>query len=390
MRIRLYWLFLFLLITVGAFFYYQENQSPLSYAFADQFDGNDYEIIYNNFVEKKGEYQVSFPFNSRILVPYLASKMGTGDIIEDFHIVNLMFSLAAVFVLFMLWRDLGFELKWFFFGFFWLLFHWTGMIRLNAFDPITVDLPLYLFQGLFLWIIIKRKFAWLLLLGPLATLQKESFIAILAVLMAYGWYHNRKEDDGYFNLKVILIALILSLGVKQLANFYYPAVETGRGAIITILYHMRELVYHPFKILRWTAAFFVAFGPFLIATLFDLSKRNYYDNRRNLLVIFSVLYALFGIFAGGDMTRIIYLGFPFIMTLIIFELKEISNKAFWILTFLSLPLMFLLNTIPNPAFEWEAWKAWYPEFAPINTVLLFVSYTLICVLIIRRLRLKSI
>jgi hypothetical protein len=182
MRIRLYWLFLFLLITVGAFFYYQESQSPLSYVFAEQFDGNDYEVIYNNFVERKGEYQVAFPFNSRILVPYLASKMGTGDIIEDFYLVNLLFSLAAIFVLFMLWQDLGFELKWFFFGFFWLLFHWTGMIRLNAFDPITVDLPLYLFQGLFLWIILKRKFAWLLLLGPLATLQKESFIAILGVL----------------------------------------------------------------------------------------------------------------------------------------------------------------------------------------------------------------
>jgi pilus assembly protein TadC len=186
-----------------------------------------------------------------------------------------------------------------------------------------------------------------------------------------------------------LTPLILSIDVKQLANFYFPALESGRGAIITILFHMRELVFHPFKILRWAAAFFVAFGPFLIATLFDLSKRRYYDNRRNLLIIFSVLYALFGIFIGGDMTRIIYLGFPFIMTLIIFELKEISNKEFWILVFLSLPLMFLMNTIPNPAFEWEAWQAWYPEFAPINTVLLFVGYTLICALIIRTLRLKS-
>lgn len=390
MRIRLHWLFLFLLITAGAFFYYQENQSPLTYAFAEQFDGNDYEGIYNSFIDNTDKHLVSFPFNSRVLVPYLASKMGTGDIIEDFYIVNLLFSLASVFVLFLLWRELGFELKWFFFGFFWLLFHWTGMIRLNAFDPITVDLPLYLFQALFLWIIIKRKFGWLLLLGPLATLQKESFIAILVILSAYGLYHNRKEDDSYFDLKVIITALLLSIGIKQLANLYFPPLESGRGAIITILYHIREMVYHPFKILRWTAAFFVAFGPFLIATLFELRKRRYYDNRRNMLIIFSVLYALFGIFAGGDMTRIIYLGFPFIMTLVIFELKEISAKEFWLLTFLSLPLMFLINSIPNPAFEWEAWQAWYPEFAPINTVLLFIGYGLICTLIIRTLKLKSI
>jgi len=390
MRIRLYWLFIFLVITVGAFYFYQENQSPLSYHFAEQFDGNDYEGIYDYFNETESEYQVSFPFNSRVLVPFLASKIGTGHIIEDFYVVNLLFSLGAIFVLFLLWRDLGFELKWFFFGFFWLLFHWTGMIRLNAFDPITVDLPLYLFQALFLWILLKRKFAWLLLLGPLATLQKESFIALLGILAVYGWYHNRREDDGYFNLKLILTALIISIGTKQLANFYFPALETGRGAIITILYHIRELVYHPFKILRWMAAFFVAFGPFLIALIFNLSKRNFYNNRRNLLIIFSVIYALFGIFAGGDMTRIIYLGFPFIMTLIIFELKDISDKQFWILSFLSLPLMFLINRIPNPAFEWDAWQSWYPEFAPYTTVLLFVGYGVICALIIQRLRLKSI
>lgn len=389
MRIRLYWLFLFLLITAGAFFFYQEIQSPLTYAFAEQFDGNDYEGIYNSFTNNTDSPLVSFPFNSRILVPFLASKIGTGDIIKDFSIVNLLFSLAAVFVLFNLWRDLGFELKWFFFGFFWLLFHWTGMIRLNAFDPITVDLPLYLFQALFLWIIIKRKFGWLLLLGPVATLQKESFIAILLILLIYGWYHNRKEDDGYFDLKILITALLLSMGVKQLANFYFPPLESGRGAIITILYHIREMVYHPFKILRWLAAFFVAFGPFLIATLFELRKRRYYDNRRNMIIIFSVLYALFGIFAGGDMTRIIYLGFPFIMTLVITELKEISTKEFWVLTFLSLPLMFLTYSIPNPAFEWESWQAWYPEFASINTVLLFLGYGIICTLIIRVIKLKG-
>ena len=389
MRIRLYWLFLFLLVTAGAFFYYQENQPPLSYHFADQFDGNDYEGIYDYFTGNSAHYKVSFPFNSRIVVPYFASKVGTGDIIKDFTYVNLFFTLASVIVLFLLWRSLGFELKWFAFGFFWLIFHWTGMIRLNAFDPITVDLPLYLFQALLLWAVLKRKFVWLLLLGPLATLQKESFIALLVILTIYGWYHNRKEQDEFYDLKWIIAALAISIGVKQIANFYFPPVETGRGAIITILYHMRELVYDPLKLLRWASAFFIAFGPFLIATLFTLNKGRFYENKRNLIIIFSVAYALFGIFAGGDMTRIIFLGFPFIMTLIIYELQDISNKAFWIISLLSVPIMFLVKTIPDPAFQWDAWTSWYPEFAPMNIVLMYVGYAVVCSIIILVLKLKS-
>jgi len=390
MRIRLHWLFLFLLVTIGAFFFYQENQAPLSYHFADQFDGNDYEGIYDYFNGQASNYSVSFPFNTRILVPYLASKINSGDIIKDFVYVNLIFSLAAVLALFMLWRSLGFDLRWFAFGFFWLIFHWTGMVRLNAFDPITVDLPLYLFQALLLWVVLKRKFIWLLVLGPLATLQKESFIALLMILTAYGWYHNKKEEDGFYELKWLIAAVVLSIGAKQIANFYFPPIESGRGAVITILFHIRELIYHPLKLLRWVSAFFVAFGPFLIATLFSLSKAGYSDNRRNLLLLFSIVYALFGIFAGGDMTRIIYLGFPFIMTLIIYELKDINKKSFWVLVLLSIPLMFLTKVIPDPAFEWEAWTSWYPEFAPINIVLFYVAYGIICGFIIKALRIKAI
>ncbi len=386
MRIRLYWLVVFLIITAGAFMAYQQYQAPLSYRFAEQFDGNDYEGIYDFFNGNSSQYHVSAPFHSRIFVPYLASLVGSERIIEDFTTINLIFVLLSVAMLFLLWRDLGFDLKWFVFGLFWLLFHWTGIVRLNIFDPITVDVPLYLFQALFLWLILKRRFMWLLLLGPVATAQKESFIALLFVLTIYGWYHNRKQQDGYYELKWIISAFMLSLLTKWVLNFYFPPIEAGRGAIITILFHMRELVYHPFQLVRWMAAFFMAFGPMLIAATLALGRKRHYDNRRNLLVLFSLVYAFFGIFAGGDMTRIIYLGFPFIMTLIAFALKELETKLFWTLALLSVPLMFLTKNIPDPAFEWESWTSWYPEFAPLQFVLIYTGYALVSIAIIWSIR----
>lgn len=378
MRIPQYWLYIFLLATAGLFFFYQQNQPALSYDFAPQFDGNDYRAIHDYFVGNIAEYEVSFPFHSRILIPWLAAQLNTGNIIQDFQRVNLAFSLLSVFMLFQLWRMLGFELRWFVIGFGWLLLHWTGMIRLNAFDPITVDVPLFFFQALFLWLIFKRKFVWLLLLGPLATLQKESFIALLIILTVYGWYHNRREDDAFYELKWIIGALALSIAAKFLVNEYFLPLEAGKSSVITLLYHAKEAILHPLELVRWMIAAFVAFGPLLIAGSFKAIRRPYYDNRRNVLILFSLVYLAFGILAGGDMTRIIFLGFPFIMTWLIYEFRELKGPSLWLMILLSLPLTFLIRTIPDPAFEWARWQNWYPEFASMETVGYFGVYFLIC------------
>ena len=99
--------------------------------------------------------------------------------------------------------------------------------------------------------------------------------------------------------------------------------------------------------------------------------------RKNLLLIFSALYLLYGLLAGGDMTRIIFLGFPFIMTAILYELLEVKPHTITIITLLALPLTSLFYQIPDPAFEWERWQSWYPEFAPLSTLLILAVFGLI-------------
>ncbi len=379
MRIKWHWLYIFLLIGTAAFFFYKHYQQPLSYEFASQFDGNDYTNSYQYFSGILNNYEVAFPFNGRILVPWLAAQINSGDIIADFQWINLAFKLASILVFFLLWRQLSFELKWFIAAFLWLFFHWTGMIRLNAFDPITVDLPLYLFQGLFLLIILKRKFIWLLFLAPLAIAQKESFLALMILLPIYGFWHNKRTDEGYYPLPLLLAALVISFATKICVNHYFPPIEEGKGAVITLLYHAKETILNPFDLVRWIVAMFVAFGPALFMAFKKYRQSYRYDNTRNLLLLFSFTYLAFGILAGGDMTRIIFLGFPFIATWIIYELQEIKTKQLLLIGLLSLPLMMLHQAIPDPAFEWELWKSWYPEFASIKTVLMFGIYGVLAV-----------
>ena len=377
MRIRQYWLIIFLALGTAAFLFYKEQQPPLSYHFAEDFDGNDYEHVYNYFIGVEEGFDVPFPFHQRVLVPFLAAQLNSGDIIQDFQWVNLAFTLLAIAVIFSLWRMLGFDLKWIWFGFIWLLFHWSGLIRLNAFDPITVDIPLYVFQGLFLIVLLKRKFMHLLWLAPLAITQKESFLGLIILLVIYAWWHNRKTEDGYYDLKILLAALILSIGTLLTIEYLFSPSTAGKGALITIAYHAKEAILNPFELIRWLAAISMAFGPAIWLTIYRYTKTRSYDNTRNLLVLFSGLYLAYGILAGGDMTRIVFLGFPFIATWIIYELRDTKRSALiWILV-LSLPLFMLHAHIPDPAWERELWTSWYPEFSSRRLVFILLAYVLL-------------
>lgn len=384
MRIKSYWLFIFLGLTVVVFFFYRQLQPPLSYDFAPQFDGNDYRMIYDYFEGYRTAFKVPFPFHQRLLVPFLAHWVGD-DIIPSFQIINFVFSLFNVAMLFLLWRSLGFELKWFWAGMIWLLFHWTGMIRLNAFDPITVDVPTYGFQALFLWLVIRRKFIHLLWLAPLAVLQKESFLALPIILLIYAIWHNRKTQEGFYPIPILVGVILASVLCQSLIQVYFPPSSEGKSAFITLAYHAKEAITQPFEIVRWLAAMSMAFGPALWLTFFHSAKKYRYDNTRNLLILFSGLYLAFGLLAGGDMTRIIYLGFPFISTWIFYELRDVGMQKFIWICILSLPLSFLWTTIPNPAWQWEAWQNWYPEFAQTSMVLLILIYAVFVSFIISKL-----
>lgn len=387
MRIRLFWLYIFLSITTACFFGYRHFQEPISYDLAPQFDGNDYKQLYQYFTNPafKEDRSLAHPFNQRILVPFLAALLNSGDIIEDFQYVNLLFTLLAVWVTFMLWRHLGFELKWFIAGFIWLLFHWTGLIRLNAFDPITVDVPIYCIQAFFLLLILKRKFIHLVWFAPLATVQKESFIPLMIVLLVYAWWHNRKTDEGFYDLPLIAAGLVMAVVVNSLVNANFIPIDESRSSFVMLAYHAKEAFLNPFEIVRWLSAMAMAFGPALFLAFRHYGKTYRYDNTRNLLLLFSLTYLGFGLLAGGDMTRIIYLGFPFIATWVLFELQDLKRKQVLLIGLFSVPLMMLYKAIPNPAFEWDLWQSWYPEFAPTQTVLIVLGYVLLVWLILERL-----
>jgi hypothetical protein len=93
-----------------------------------------------------------------------------------------------------------------------------------------------------------------------------------------------------------------------------------------------------------------------------------------LLLLFSLVYFGLGLLAGGDFTRILFLGFPMVMTLILLSLQKDPPWLVALACLFSLPLMRLGATIPDIGKYPARFAEWYPEFAPARLVLLWLAY----------------
>ena len=352
-------LLLVLSFTVGVAFFYFHTQKVIDYTSCKLCDAHDYIKVYNYFKGDSSEYKVPFPISGRILVPFIGSLLPF-DVITSFQLINFIFLLLSVTVIYVLWRKLNFSFYLIGIGLFWLLFHWVGIVRFNQYDPIGVDLPVYFFHTLVLFVFLSKNYKWLWVLGPVAVLQKESITAFILLLFIYLMIvaFIRKEKI-YINIDV-LIALILCIVVKTVCSYYYPAIRPDQGSLKSALFWARQSLLDPMRIPRWFVAIFFAFG-FLILLCFKKIKREHICNELGGFLFLTTLAALIlGLIGGFDNTRITYLGFPFIMTFILWVLKDAGLYSVAASFLLSIPFMMLLTNLGSP--QDSSWGAEYIDW----------------------------
>lgn len=331
MKFRFEWLLL--LSTLGLYVLFFVFNQPVDYEVCQLCDGKQYLKLYWYF-ESGTASQLPFPFYTRPVVPFLASLIPGDDPVLAFHAINAIFMVLALVCIRNLWNylDLKDSLQWVGFG--WLLLHWTGIIRYNLFDYVTVDVPLYFVQALALLLFFRRKYRWFYILTPLAMLQKESFLAVMVGVLAMHILEARK---GWFiQGKHLLFPLIAGVFIQKLVMVLLPEQMDQRNSLLAILWHANLVLEDPLRLIRWFAAFGSAFGilPFII--LFKMKKQLTQENTLLTLLILSLMYCAFGILAGEDMTRILFLGFPFIMTFTLLLYQSESYTVLLIAVTLSL------------------------------------------------------
>lgn len=366
----------------GLFLFYLKIQPHLNHDFSALFDANKYLEVYQYFKGERSVYKVAFPVNTRIFIPWMASWMPFQNPINNFLMVNYLFMILSVFSIYLLWIRLGLSQGYILTGLFWFLIHWVGIIRLNIFDPITVDVPVFLFQALLILIIIEKRFIWLLILAPLATLQKESYVGLTVISFLTGLFvYWKKKDLKRSDLVILFLAMLSSIMTKEIANYYFPPVEEGKNSMLILLFHARETMKNPFRIVRWLIGIFTAYGPLLILAVWYKIIQKKITTGNEYLIMLSLTYLGFSLLGGGDFARLAFLGFPFIMSWILLSLKNIRGFSFRIAFIMGLPLMKLFRTIPDPSVSgWDRFYNFYPEFANPVIVLLWLGYGILCLI----------
>ena len=104
----------------------------------------------------------------------------------------------------------------------------------------------------------------------------------MVVLCIYAWWHNRKTEEGYFDLSLLFAATLLSIAIQSIIGYNFEPIEQGQGALITIAYHAKETILNPFEIVRWLSAISMAFGPAIWIAVFHYRKTGHYDNRKEI------------------------------------------------------------------------------------------------------------
>ncbi len=372
-----------LLLHVLLFTGYFYLQPVIDYAALPQFDGHQYLRLYQNLLQEGTPYEVSSPFHRRVFIPWLATLLPVQDPILSFQILNLIFGLLTIITLYFLWQHLEVPFFWMLAGFAWLWFHWLGPIRQSQLDPVTLDVATYFFQALLLLILVKKRYGYLLLVTPVAVLAKESFLALLIASLFFVVYCRLKMADEHSSLFFSLsVAVIMGIITQIIANQLFPPIEPGPGNLIVLAFYLKESILHPLRIVRWLTGIFVAFGPpFILGLLKFHHLPNSYFHR--LLIVLAIVSCLLGLLGGEDLSRLVYLGFPFVMTSLLLILKEIKEiRIAWLALLMALPVLRLFSAIPLPQEDWQAYASWLPRFSTFPTLLTWLGYAFLCAVLL--------
>lgn len=358
---RLEWLLLF--GTIGFYILFFTFNVPVDFKTCKLCDGKQYLKLYW-FFESGTTSQITYPFYTRPLIPLLASLVPGKNPFFAFHFINALFILFGVISIHRLWKYLKIpdHLQWV--GFVWLLLHWTGIIRYNLFDFITTDVPVYFIQALALTLFFRKKFGWFYLITPLAILQKESFIGVMVMLIIIHFWEHKAL--WFRNGQHLVYALFIGLSLQYLiVHVILPSQNHQWHPVLTLTLTTKMTLEDPTRVIRWFAAFGGAYGviPFIIFFRFKKTKMSI---EYKALLLLSLMYCGFGILAGEDMTRILFLGFPFIFTLSLFLFQE--HKKWLLLTAILLSLVSLRIN------ELVIKPGWAVDYRELNYVYFWAIY----------------
>jgi hypothetical protein len=384
-------------VALAVYVLYAYLQLTYSYLLLDsRYDAHKYAAAYEYFSRIRAEYSLPFPFNTRILIPWLAAQLPFNDPEQGFIWLNGLWVVLTVGLLAFIWQRLQIRFSLIVIALCWILFHWKGLVRMYLPDPLTADVGGYFLQTSFLCLLLQQKegirmklkswdkvfiSVFLISVAVLGTLQKESFIAVVGVTVFWGWLSFSSKTDVYGMTKetlwVLSAGFLFALFAYYWISYFFPAATSDwrNNPLISFFRGMKRYALQPELFLRIPISWFLAYGTLWLA-MFPSShfsaQSSFPTSIFRLLASQLFLWLFLSIFGGGDTTRILFNGMPFVLTFLLWRLNQ---QPVWVggYVFLtSLPLMRLpelepdLGLYPNESLRWcvecwtlsESWGYW--------------------------------
>ena len=359
---------------------YYSTQPPNNFSVNEKADTNEYLKIYAFFDSETPWENVRFGIHNRMVVPYLATIVHGEDPQFQFFVVNTMFALLSLLAIFYLLDFLEIKRSYIFIALAFFSLHYVGPFRLNAIGPINVDIPVYLFQVLLALGFLRKKYLLVILLAPVSVATKELFIAYYIMIFLVSACRRIFWKNDEFSMTNAGLALIAAILTKMILNHYFPSATPSRNSFLVVAFHLREMLHHPEHLWMWLLSIFAAFGGFI----FLLVKKNWWfqiSNPNHLIIhALALTSLLLSIVGGMDYTRLIFLGFPYIISSV-FLLSKPREHEVWVAGFISIALSRFWMVLPVISQDLSPYQWWMPETSDIAFLLgwtftLIVSYLL--------------
>jgi hypothetical protein len=216
----------------------------------------------------------------------------------------------------------------------------------------------------------------LILVTPIAIATKELFLAIIFVLLVITLIWRFAFNDRSFSIAWLTVTLVVGIAIKLLLDIYFPSATPERNSFLVMGFHLRELLMHPDHLWKWILSLFAAFGGFVFLAFKKWKGFNIRNDTSLIVHLLSLSVLSLSILGGMDYTRLIFLGFPYVI-LSIFLIAKPNNHEIWAAGTISLLSSRFWMRLPVISLDLSVYNAWMPEWADIRSLTIWTFITIL-------------
>jgi hypothetical protein len=347
-------------------------QAPNNFSVNPKADANEYLKIYQYFHGGGNWNNIRFGIHNRLTIPFLASLLPWENAILNFFIINSILAIISVVSLYHLLEYFRIRPSFTWLALVFFALHYVGPFRQNAIGPINVDIAVYLLEIWFLIFILKRQYLLLILLTPIAIATKELFLALIIVVFVFAVILRFIFNDQSFSIPLLAITLAIGILTKFILNHYFPSANPDRNSILVMAFHIREMIFHPDHLWRWILSLFAAMAGFLFLVIKKYPVIKLQNNPGMMVHFLSLSVLALSIAGGMDYTRLIFLGFPYLIISIILIAAPSKNEFLftWIISML---LTRFWLKLPVISMDMSPYNEWMPESADKHYLIIWTA-----------------